>query len=389
MHFTVGEYDARLAKVKASMAEQGIDVLLSADPANMCYLTGYDGWSFYVPQCVIVALSHPGPIWVGRGMDANAAKVTTRLPEADIVPYPDDYVQNPAKHAYHFVADLLKSRGLAKGVIATEMDADYFTARAQAALVESLPDVRLVSGQALVNRVRIVKSAAELAIMRQAAMIAEKTMQTAIDHIRPGVRQCDAAAEIYKAQISGTTEFGGDYTAICPLLPTGRGTSTPHLTFTDAPFVRGEATIIEIAGARLRYHVPMARTVHLGPPPPKLADTAQVVVDGLTAALDAVKPGMTCEEVEAAWRAAIAKSGLVKESRLGYSIGLNYPPDWGEKTASLRPGDRTILEPGMCFHMIPGIWLDDWGVEISEAFRVTETGAETFCNFPRKLFVTD
>lgn len=389
MHFSIEEYEGRLAKVKASMAAQGIDVLLSADPANMCYLTGYDGWSFYVPQCVIVAQGHPGPVWVGRGMDANAAKVTTRLPEVDIVPYPDDYVQNPAKHAYHFVADLLKSRGLATGVIATEMDADYFTARAQASLVESLSGVRFVSGQGLVNRVRIVKSAAELAIMRQAAMIVEKTMQTALDTIRPGVRQCDAAAEIYKAQVSGTTEFGGDYTAICPLLPTGRGTSTPHLTFTEAPFVRGEATIIEIAGARLRYHVPMARTVHLGPPPQKLADTAQVVVEGLSAALDAVKPGMACEEVEAVWRAAIAKSGLVKESRLGYSIGLNYPPDWGEKTASLRPGDRTILEPGMCFHMIPGIWLDDWGVEISEAFMVTETGSDAFCRFPRRLFVTD
>jgi ectoine hydrolase len=68
-------------------------------------------------------------------------------------------------------------------------------------------------------------------------------------------------------------------------------------------------------------------------------------------------------------------------------MGLNYPPDWGEHTASLRPGDKTVLQPNMTFHMIPGIWLSDCGVDISESFRVTENGVETFTNYPRKLLV--
>ena len=131
----------------------------------------------------------------------------------------------------------------------------------------------------------------------------------------------------------------------------------------------------------------MARTVYLGTPPPKVSDAARAVVDGLDAALAAAAPGKTCAEVEAAWRAETANSGIVKESRIGYSVGLNYPPDWGEHTASLRPGDDTVLETDMTFHMIPGIWIDDWGVEISETFRVTDTGAETLACFPRRLFV--
>ena len=110
-------------------------------------------------------------------------------------------------------------------------------------------------------------------------------------------------------------------------------------------------------------------------------------MEGLNQTLEAIKPGMLCEQVELVWRRHIAKAGLEKESRIGYSMGLNYPPDWGEHTASLRPGDKTVLAPNMTFHMILGMWLDNYGFECSESFRVTEKGCETFADFPRKLFV--
>ncbi|MFQ5544342.1 MAG: M24 family metallopeptidase, partial [Acidiferrobacterales bacterium] len=121
----------------------------------------------------------------------------------------------------------------------------------------------------------------------------------------------------------------------------------------------------------------------------KLVDTVAVVVEGLNNALAAAKPGVQCQEVEAVWRETIKKHGIIKESRIGYSTGLNYPPDWGEHTLSLRPGDTTELQPDMTIHMIPGVWLDDWGIEISECFRVTESGSETLANFPRELFVKE
>jgi Xaa-Pro aminopeptidase len=83
----------------------------------------------------------------------------------------------------------------------------------------------------------------------------------------------------------------------------------------------------------------------------------------------------------------IARHGLSKASRIGYSVGLNYPPDWGEHTMSLRPGDRTVLEPNMTFHMILGMWMDGWGFEVSETFAVTPSGAECLCTTPRDLVV--
>lgn len=386
--FTRAEYQRRVDATRASMSARGVDVLLCTNPANMAYLTGYDGWSFYVHQLVVLGIEGE-PVWIGRGMDANAAKVTTYLDHENIHGYPDDYVQSTLKHPMNYVADLLASRSWHRGRIGLEMDSYYFTAACRAALERDLPDATFVDTTTLVNWVRVIKSDAEIAYMTQAARIIETTMRIGIDMVRPGVRQCDAVAAIYQALVSGTEEFGGDYPAICPMLPTGVGTSTPHLTWSDRPFVSGEATILELAGTRLRYHCPMARTVHLGKPPRRLVDTAAVVVEGLNNAIEAALPGAECQDVEAAWRRTIERHGIVKESRIGYSTGLNYPPDWGEHTLSLRPGDRTVLEPGMTLHVIPGVWLDDWGIEISECVRITPSGARPFCSFPRELFVKD
>lgn len=389
MAFKREEYLDRIARTKERMERRGIDVLLVADPANMNYLTGYDGWSFYVPQVVLVALEWEEPIWIGRKMDVRAAHVTTFLDRKNVIGYADGYVQQPHIHPFDYVADVIIEHGWDDKVMGVEMDSYYYTATCHDSLIRKLPNARFQDAYLLVNWVRSVKSIAEIEYMRQAARILERTMQVGLDAVAPGVRQCDAVAKIYEAQISGTPEFGGDYPSIVPMLPSGEGTSTPHLTWSDEPFKTGEATILELAGCRKRYHCPMARTVFLGKPPQKIADAAKAVVEGLHDALSIVKPGVMCEEVEAAWRHSIARYGLVKDSRIGYSTGLNYPPDWGEHTMSLRPGDHTELEPNMTFHMILGLWQDDWGLEISETFRVTEVGCETFASVPRELLVKD
>jgi ectoine hydrolase len=387
--FQLSEFKERIIKTKERMISNNVEVLLITDPANMNYLTGYDGWSFYVHQLVVLIIDEDQPIWIGRGMDANAAKVTTWLAHENIIQYPDDYVQSTVKHPMDFVADLLKAKGQARRTIGVEMDAYYFTAQCYESLKVGLPNATFKDTTSLVNWVRIIKSDKEIEFMKKAATIVEMAMQKGIDSIREGVRECDVVADIYHTQISGTESFGGDYTAIVPLLPAGPKTSTPHITWSDDRYKKGDPVILELAGCYKRYHSPLARTVVLGTPSSKIKELADVVVEGLNTALAVVKPGITCQEVEDAWRKSIAKSGFVKDSRIGYSTGLNYPPDWGEHTASLRQGDLTVLQPNMAFHMIPGIWLDDFGVEISEAFRVTENGCETLANFPRKLFVQD
>ena len=144
---------------------------------------------------------------------------------------------------------------------------------------------------------------------------------------------------------------------------------------------------IELGGIRHRYHSPLSRCIFLGKPTERMDYVAKVIVEGLNAVLEMVKPGRTCEELAAAWKAVIARHGIEKDSRIGYPVGIGYPPTWGELTASFRAGDKTVLEEGMTFHCIPAIWLDKYGLVISETFAVTAKGADCFADFPRELLV--
>lgn len=381
------EYDDRLAKTRTEMERRSLDVLVVTDPANMYYLTGYDAWSFYVPQAVIVSADLEPPLWVGRGMDAPSAVITTNLPAERILGYADEYVESTTRHPMQFVAQVISERGWASARIGYESDAYYFSARFLEVLRESLPSAEFVDAYLLVNWIRTVKSEREIEVMRQAARIVERVMQVAIDAVNVGVRECDAAALISAAQIHGTAEFGGDAPALFPAILSGQKAGTPHSAWSDQPFRQGTATCLELSGCRLRYHCAMSRTVYLGSAPDEIRRLADVVFEGMQAALATVRPGMRCHDLHAAWQETIGRAGYVKNSRIGYSIGVNYPPNWADHTASIRADDATILVPNMTFHLMLGMWMDGWGYELSDTFRVTGDGHELLADFPRRLFV--
>ncbi len=385
--FSRDEYESRIHAAQERMQQQGIDTLILTDPANINYLTGYDGWSFYVPQAVVVSQALSEPLWIGREQDSNGARLTCWMSESAITPYADYFIQSSVRHPMDYVAEVVKSHSLDHGRIGVEMDAYYFSAFSYQRLVQALPDARFSDATLLVNWIRLVKSEHEIALIQQAASVVTLAMDTAMGVIRPGVREPDAAAEILRTQIQGTSEIGGDYPAIVPLIPSGVRTSSAHLTWVDRRYEVGDTVNIELAGCVKRYHCPLARSAVIGIAPPHLTDLAKVVVEGVNAALEAVKPGHVCEDVEAAWQHVIQHYGYSKASRLGYSVGLNYPPDWGEHTASLRAGDRTELQANMVFHMIAGMWMDGYGLEVSETFRVIPSGVETMTCVERKLFV--
>ncbi|MET9272875.1 M24 family metallopeptidase [Kribbella sp. NPDC003557] len=382
----MNEYAARLARVRAILAERGLGALVVSDPANLFYLTGYDAWSFYTPQCLLVPAD--GDVqFFARAMDAAGASYTSNLRADQTHGYPEVLVHRPDVHPYDWIAKICHELIPAGADVAVESDAHYFTARGYLALSNGLPGRRLVDSAELVNWVRLVKSPYELDQLRIAGTIAEQAMRVALDRLRPGRRQCDVAAEILAAQATGTPEHGGDYPAIVPMLPTGDAAGTPHLTWSDRPFVDNEATTIELAGVHGRYHAPLARTVMLGDPPRRLRETAKIVADGMRAALSAIRPGVTGGAVHAAFNAVIAAQGLVKESRIGYSIGIGYPPDWGERTVSLRPEETTVLTAGMAFHVILGIWMDGWGYELSEPVAVSADGVERLTGLSHELTI--
>jgi len=387
--FSRAEYAQRLDKVRRAMAARGLDALLVSDPSNMAWLTGYDGWSFYVHQGVGV-FENDAPLWWGRAQDANGARRTVHMAEDRIVGYPDHFVQSTVRHPMQHLAAWLADHGFKRGRLGVELDNYYYSAAAHAALDASLPDVELVDATALVNWQRTVKSAQELAYMRRAARIVERMHDVIRAEMRPGVRKCDLAARITAAGIEGTAEHGGDYPAIVPLMPTGRDAAAPHLTWDDRRFERGAGTFFEIAGCHRRYHAPLCRTVHLGEPPAFMRAAEAALLDGLAAGLEAARAGNRAGDVADALHAELAKAGIHRAARCGYPIGLSYPPDWGERTISFRAEDETVLEAGMTFHFMPGLWRDDWGLEITESIVIRDDGpAECLASYPRELFVVD
>lgn len=385
--FEKSEYDDRLRRTRLALAEKGLDALVIGDPSNINWLTGYDAWSFYTPQIAIVSLDHE-PVWIGRDMDAGAAGFTTYLRPNQVIPFPEDLVQKDGVHPADFMGDWMAGAGYGSKRIGIETDTYYLTPKAVDRLKAKLPNAAWRDGDLVINWVRVVKSPAEIAMMIQAARIAEIAMQTAYDGVKPGVRQCDLMAEVSAAQIRGTPEFGGDMPALHPLVLAGEAASTAHPMWTDAPFEADQTIAFELGACRKRYNVGLARTVHIGTPPQRLTDTAKAVEEGMEAVLDTVRAGIACQDVHAAWQKVLDRYGLEKKSRIGYSIGVAYSPDWGEHTLSFRPGETIAVPEDAVIHIILGMWMDGWGMELSETIHVRERDGICLTQFPRGVWVT-
>lgn len=385
--FSADEYWRRLKIVRTAMMDKNIELLFVEDPSNIAWITGYDGWSFYTHQGAIV-FQDRNPAWWGRAQDKNGALRTVWMADDDVTYYPDHFVQSTTCHPMEDLADKIREWGYESKSIGLEMENYYFTVNAYLTLQKELPKAKLVDATSLVNLCRALKSDEEIAFMRKAAGISQKIMTGIIERAKPGLRKNELVGEIYRDAMVGVNGAWGDYPSIVPLLPSGRDASAPHLTWDGRELRRGEATFFEISGCYRRYHAPFCRTLFLGNPPQEMQDASNALIDGLEAGLKAAKAGNVAGDVARALKAELQMAGIDREGRVGYPIGLSYPPDWGERTISFREEDETVLEPGMTFHFMPGLWMDDWGLETTETILIKENGpAEALIDFPRKLFV--
>lgn len=384
--FEPAEYLARQTKTRAAMEAAGLDLLIVSDPSNMCWLTGFDGWSFYVHQCIVVA-NNGELFWFGRGIDAPTAYLTMDLPQADVISYPDYYVQSPDIHPMDYLAAVLKQRQLHTGKIGVEKDNYYFSARAMESLARALPDAQFPDATALVNWQRAIKSPQEIIYLQRAGQVIEQVYQRVMQVAEAGMRKNELAAEILHAGTWGTAEHYGDYTAIVPLMGMGEEAAACHLTWDGTRLEQDKGMFLELAGAHHRYHCPISRTLYLGTPPAQYRKLEQVIADSIELLLPCFKPGYTCGELAQTFFMHLQKHGYEKNNRCGYSIGMSYPPDWGERTMSLRTNDQTVLQAGMCFHFMPGMWFEDWGFEMTESILVTAQGGACLAQVPRQILV--
>ncbi|MEI9425788.1 Xaa-Pro peptidase family protein [Mesorhizobium sp. Cs1299R1N1] len=379
--FEPSEYRARLDKVRARMSSAGMDALMVISQSNQCYLLGYESFSGDEPQAVLVTLEDQ-PYFILRKMDADtAAEAGCWLPEDRVIGYAESYVAGTGgESAWEFIGKCVKSKVKASARIGVEVSGlgifDY------PKLVAALGGQEPIDGGDLVAACRVVKSERELLYMTQAAAIADRAILAGIDKVAAGVRHCDVAAAIMSALCAGTETIPGGPPPSPPYIHGGKLSLAPHQPFMDDIFVAGEQYYVgPIAASRHRYVAPVTRTVHLGLVPSHRKNQHEGVLAGHQAAVEALRPGATCADVARAFQAAIRPHGLTKDSRLGYSVGL----DWTDGP-SLGANNDTEIQANMTFLVHLGFYEPGEQYFLSDTVRVTERGPELLSKVPRILF---
>ena len=163
----------------------GLTFLFVTDPSNQAWLTGYDGWSFYVHQGVILGLDGD-PLWWGRNQDVNGGRRTVWMEDDNVLGYADKYVQAATCHPMEDLAEWLRAIGYENARIGVELENYYYSAKAHMVLNAELPNATFVDATALVNWQRGIKSDEEMTFIRKAAKITEKIIDVALERAEPG-----------------------------------------------------------------------------------------------------------------------------------------------------------------------------------------------------------
>jgi Xaa-Pro dipeptidase len=376
--FSPEEFERRLKLVRRSMAEQGLDLLLVFIPENVLYLCGHQsiGYSSYL--CLALPAEAEMTLLV-REMETGCAQHYAWV--EDVVFYADH--ENPVQ----VLCRALAERNLASGRVGVEMDAQFIGARRMAELTQALgPAAKAVDASGTVEQARRLKSADEIDLIRRACRTTEAGMRAGVEAVRAGATENDVAA----AMFADTLKAGATYLSSQPIVTSGPRSGVAHTTFDGRVVQLGDMVLLELGGCVERYSGALMRCVAVGEVPPAARRMFDACLAGLQAALRTIAPGVPCGDPDAACVAEIARAGFETNyrKRTGYSVGVSYPPDWGEgHILSLRHGDPTPLEPGMVFHVVPALReYGRWAVGVSETVLVTPDGCEVLTNFPRRLF---
>lgn len=365
--FPMSEYDARLDALRRRLYERQLDAMLVTSPENVTYLTGFESPGHYWFQGLIVPVAGE-PICVSRALEGPGVDAYSWIEHNWT--YRDD--EEPMARVAQAIGDL----DLNGTRIGYERDGWFFTAAQQDRLFALASDVVWSDASLVVEQGRLVKSEAEIALMREAAVSTAAGMNAAIAAAAEGVSEDEIAAQCHLAMIRA----GCEWPAIAPFVASGERGVIGHATWRGRRLRHGDPVFLELAGCRRRYHAAMLRTVFVGEPDAEILVAFDVVREAFDLAMATIRPGVAAGEVDRVCREFIAQSpfGGTHASRCAYSIGIALPPDWGEgQILSMKPGETRPLDVDMTFHLLPWVQIPGRGaIGCTETIRVTSTGAE-------------
>lgn len=377
--FSPEEFVRRYDVIQEAMAKEGLDAVMARTPENITYCSGYETPGYYKYHCIVIPKDGE-PVFLVRDFEwINSPEFAWSTRIAKVYDW---------DHPPSVVVNVLRQLGLDEGKrIGVEKQGFFYTVDEHETLTRDLPGNEYVDASPIFWSARVIKSDEEVAVMRKSAELVDKAMQAGWDATVPGASADEINGVVNKVLL----ENGGEYMGLPPFVLAGERSCLPHQTGGSNRLQNDDVMYFEISASQHRYTAALMRTIFVGTPKDEWVRAAEAVIGAVDAALETIKPGVTPHEADTAARAVTRKAGFGEyhRNRLGYSIGISYPPDWGEgEVLSLRQEEHRELKPGMTFHMPPLCCkYREYGIGFSESILVTETGCERFSSLPREVIV--
>ncbi|AGY91427.1 hypothetical protein SPICUR_02060 [Spiribacter curvatus] len=383
--FDEAEYTRRRHEVADAMGGDALDALLVTDPADIGYLTGYNTFEVSVHTALLLTAGDPGSAILQVPSIETGPAVTTARVDAVF-----GYRWEGAAGAVDQMAAIIRDLGLTP--TGTRIGMDRWSASLRSGfrdgLAAALPEADLTDASGLVDAIRIVKSDAEIALLRESARITETGIAAAEQLIAPGVTDQQLAAAGSAAMINAGSEF----MSLQPIVTAGWRSSVIHCNHQRHTVAAGDPVFLEFGSAWHRYTAPMMRTRVAG----SVTDDMRRVADGIrdihTSLIEQMRPGVSIDTAAAAAEAALAPLAdrVFFSGVFGYTVGLQFPPSWVEGSGFIARGVEREFQANMVFHLplmlrIPG----QWGIGMSNTVRVTEAGGEPLTHNDLRLTGTD
>ena len=368
--FERAEYLGRLNRVQAEAKRRGLDGVLLFQPESVTWLTGFFTRGYASFQFGAVPASGE-PALCCRDVEAYYLDRTCAFSGRELWRDGDVPLEVGAGLIRRLFGDAAR--------LGIELAAWPLNAARFAGLKAALPRVAFVDASDLASGLRLVKSSAEIALMRRAGRAAEAGMRAAAAAARPGASERDLAAAVCAALVGAGSDVPGP-----GVLSSGEGAHHLHGSYTDRVFARGDTIQLETLPCVRHYHARFMRPIKAGCARPDDEALAARLIDIQDAALAQVRPGVSAAVPDGVYRRGVRAAGLAESytNKTFYSIGLLLPPSGGESLEAA-PGADWSFAAGMTFHTY--LLARDFGM--SETIAITETGCERLTRYPRELVV--
>ena len=369
---TTQEHGTRIDKLQQLMQRQKVAALLVESGSTLEYFTGVR-WHRSERTTAALIPAQGGVVVVTPFFEEPSVRETLKVP-ADVRTWKED--ESP----FALLAEALRAQGALAGPLAVEPTTRFFIIDNTAKAMAHRPDI--VSGDGLVRGCRMIKSAAELALLQAANSVTIAALRHVHGHIAAGMR----SADIYQLMVAATTQLGGNHEFSLVLL--NEASAYPHGSVAPQQVRDGSVILIDTGCSVHGYQSDISRSWIFGSVSPRQRELWDTVKRGQELTLATAKPGTPAGAVDKAVRAFYEQRGWSKDyglpglsHRTGHGIGMDV-----HEAPYLVRSDTTALEAGMCFSDEPGLYIPgEFGIRLEDCWFMTENGPKTFTPLAQSL----